>query len=112
MSYFRPAMAMPSRRALACALAVALFPVAALAEISATDPPAADRDDAAKILDRVVVTASPVQPLTFETDPKLPRQPVPASDGADYLKPFPASPRCAMAVPMVILYCAGCSVRA
>jgi iron complex outermembrane receptor protein len=37
----------------------------------------------------VVVTASPVQPLTFVTDPKLPRQPVPASDGADYLKTIP-----------------------
>ncbi|KRG41561.1 TonB-dependent receptor [Stenotrophomonas pictorum JCM 9942] len=37
----------------------------------------------------VVVTASPVSPLTYETDPKLPRQPVPASDGADYLKTIP-----------------------
>lgn len=35
----------------------------------------------------VVVTAvAPQSPLTFVTDPKLPRQPVPASDGADYLK--------------------------
>ncbi len=86
MSRFRPAMAMPSHRALACALAVALFPVAALA---ADDPPASERDDRVKPFDRVVVTASPVQPLTFETDPRLPRQPVPASDGADYLKTIP-----------------------
>nr|WP_257644327.1 TonB-dependent copper receptor [Luteimonas salinisoli] len=41
-------------------------------------------------LDAVVVTAMlPVSPLTFETDPRLPRQPVPASDGADYLKTIP-----------------------
>ena len=75
------AMALPSRRALACALCVALFPVVA----SAAD----ETDGDAKTLDRVVVTASPVQPLTFQTDPKLPRQPVPASDGADYLKTIP-----------------------
>lgn len=37
----------------------------------------------------VVVTAAPVSPLTWETDPRLPRQPVPASDGADYLKTVP-----------------------
>lgn len=38
----------------------------------------------------VVVTATrPESPLTIETDPKLPRQPVPASDGADYLKTIP-----------------------
>lgn len=85
MSRFRSAMAMPSRRALACALAVALFPMAAFAADSSVDL----HDDDAKTLDRIVVTASPVQPLTFETDPKLPRQPVPASDGADYLKTIP-----------------------
>ncbi len=38
----------------------------------------------------VVVTAvAPQSPLTFVTDPQLPRQPVPASDGADYLKTIP-----------------------
>ena len=70
----------PSRRALACALAIVLFPAIASA---------ADEGEDAKTLDRVIVTATPVQPLTFETDPKLPRQPVPASDGADYLKTIP-----------------------
>lgn len=41
-------------------------------------------------LDAVVVTAAaPVSALTWETSPKLPRQPVPASDGADYLKTIP-----------------------
>lgn len=42
-------------------------------------------DDVA--LEPVVVTAvQQASPLVFETDPKQPRQPVPASDGADYLK--------------------------
>jgi iron complex outermembrane recepter protein len=40
-------------------------------------------------LDTVVVTATPVAALTFAIDPRLPRQPVPASDGADYLKTIP-----------------------
>jgi iron complex outermembrane receptor protein len=80
MSSFRSATARPSRCALACALAIVLFPAIASA---------ADEGEDAKTLDRVIVTATPVQPLTFETDPKLPRQPVPASDGADYLKTIP-----------------------
>lgn len=43
-----------------------------------------------KTLSTVVVTGvMPQSPLTFVTDPKLPRQPVPASDGADYLKTIP-----------------------
>lgn len=38
-------------------------------------------------LDEIVVTASLVsQPLTVVTDPKKPQQPVPANDGASYLK--------------------------
>lgn len=87
MSRSDPAMALPSRRALACALALALSPAA----VAATPDPAdaADGEREAKTFDRVVVTAAPVLPLTFETDPKLPRQPVPASDGADYLKTIP-----------------------
>lgn len=46
-------------------------------------------DDGLPTFDRVVVTASPALPLTWETDPRLPRQPVPASDGADYLGTVP-----------------------
>ena len=76
MSRFPLATALPSRLALACAISLAAVPAAA-------------SDDEAKTLDRVIVTATPIQPLTFETDPKLPRQPVPASDGADYLKTIP-----------------------
>lgn len=37
----------------------------------------------------VVVGVAPVASLTWVTDPRLPRQPVPASDGADYLKTVP-----------------------
>lgn len=41
-------------------------------------------------LDTLVITSSPqTSPLTVVTDPKQPRQPVPASDGADYLKTIP-----------------------
>ncbi|MEW5904144.1 MAG: TonB-dependent copper receptor [Pseudomonadota bacterium] len=41
-------------------------------------------------LDEVVVTAPhSSQPLQVKTDPKKPRQPVPAHDGADYLKTIP-----------------------
>jgi iron complex outermembrane recepter protein len=60
-----------------------------LAAVAALMAPAAAQADDAVQLDPIVVTAWPVSPLTFETDPKLPRQPVPASDGADYLKTVP-----------------------
>jgi len=52
--------------------------------------PAAEADDAARALDAIVVTAqAPQDGVQWETDPRLPRQPVPASDGADYLKTIP-----------------------
>jgi iron complex outermembrane receptor protein len=42
------------------------------------------------LLDEVIVTAPQVSdPLTIVTDSKSPRQPVPAHDGADYLKNIP-----------------------
>lgn len=41
-------------------------------------------------MDEVIVTAPMMEePLTIVTDPKAPRQPVPAHDGADYLKSIP-----------------------
>jgi iron complex outermembrane receptor protein len=44
----------------------------------------------AVVLDEVIVTAPQMQePLKVVTDPKLPRQPLPAHDGADYLKTIP-----------------------
>lgn len=42
------------------------------------------------VLDDVVVTAERMdEPLKIVTDPKAPRQPIPAHDGADYLKTVP-----------------------
>ncbi len=44
----------------------------------------------AAILDTVVVTAAKMdEPLKVVTDPKAPKQPIPAHDGADYLKTVP-----------------------
>jgi iron complex outermembrane receptor protein len=61
--------------------------VAGVASAAEVEHRAASGDD---LLDVVVVTGvAPKLPLTFITDPKLPRQPVPASDGADYLKTIP-----------------------
>jgi iron complex outermembrane recepter protein len=41
--------------------------------------------------ENLVVITAPVmeQPLVVETDPRAPRQPIPAQDGADYLKTIP-----------------------
>ena len=76
-------IAMPRASCLAVAVTAAL--VASLPAFAADLP-----QDVAATFDPVVVTAvRPVSPLTFETDPRLPRQPVPASDGADYLKTIP-----------------------
>lgn len=51
---------------------------------------AAAQTEGVATLDAVVVTASPLDdPLTVTTNPKAPRQPLPAHDGADYLKTIP-----------------------
>lgn len=71
------------RKGLPCAILVAL---AWPAMVSATG----DSDAERRRLDAIVVTAqTPSGGVAWETDPKLPRQPVPASDGADYLKTIP-----------------------
>ncbi|KRG71951.1 TonB-dependent copper receptor [Pseudoxanthomonas dokdonensis] len=70
----------PSSCRLAIAISIAILPVI---------PARAAPTGQAATLDTVVVTAAPVSPLTFELDPRQPRQPVPASDGADYLKTIP-----------------------
>ncbi|MGU7774604.1 TonB-dependent copper receptor [Burkholderia sp. MR1-5-21] len=63
---------------------------AATAAARATDTDAAAQGDAAPMLPPVEVVASPLTtPLVVVTDPKTPRQPLPASDGADYLKTIP-----------------------
>jgi iron complex outermembrane receptor protein len=43
----------------------------------------------ARVTDVITVTAPMDSPLNVVTSPKTPRQPVPASDGADYLKTIP-----------------------
>jgi iron complex outermembrane receptor protein len=64
-------------------IALSLLVLSAPVALAATT----DEDPA---LETVVVTAVQMKrPLTVETDPKLPRQPLPAHDGADYLKTIP-----------------------
>jgi len=51
---------------------------------------AADAVTGEAVLPTVVITAAQeTSPLTIVVDPKAPRQPIPASDGADYLKTIP-----------------------
>jgi iron complex outermembrane receptor protein len=72
-----------SARLAACLLlGTAAFP--ALAAETETDPPQP------LMLRPLVVTAPAMStPLVVETDPRQPRQPVPANDGAGYLKSIP-----------------------
>ncbi|MBI4740370.1 MAG: TonB-dependent copper receptor [Betaproteobacteria bacterium] len=63
--------------------------VAALAALLAASSPALAAEENAR-LEEVIVTAPPMlDPLIVRTDPKVPRQPVPAQDGGDYLKGIP-----------------------
>lgn len=64
------------------------FPLAGACVGAALSLPAAAAGQLAA--DEIVVTGARMeQPLVVETDPKLPRQPLPAHDGADYLKTIP-----------------------
>ncbi|KWD03839.1 TonB-dependent receptor [Burkholderia ubonensis] len=74
----------------------ALAASAMTAACAATDAARADdagpaaQAGAADLLPPVEVVASPLRtPLVVVTNPKTPRQPLPASDGADYLKTIP-----------------------
>ncbi len=63
-----------------------LQPLAVAVLVASALPAIADHTD----LDPLVVTAPNMeQPLTVTTDPKAPRQPIPAHDGADLLKNIP-----------------------
>ncbi|PCE33968.1 TonB-dependent copper receptor [Burkholderia ubonensis] len=63
---------------------------AATAAARADDAGPAVQAGAADLLPPVEVVASPLRtPLVVVTNPKTPRQPLPASDGADYLKTIP-----------------------
>ncbi|WP_418304026.1 TonB-dependent copper receptor [Pandoraea faecigallinarum] len=70
---------------------LAISAMSASAAAAETTPPIdVPADDAAVQLPPVEVVASPLTtPLIVRTDPKAPRQPLPASDGADYLKTIP-----------------------
>ncbi|MDQ9172369.1 TonB-dependent copper receptor [Oxalobacteraceae bacterium R-40] len=71
------------------ACATAILCNAALAQ-TADNNSALPVNQAVAVLPEVVVTAEKMSaPLTVESDPKAPRQPVPAHDGADYLKTIP-----------------------
>jgi iron complex outermembrane receptor protein len=64
-----------------------LLPLLIAASVS---PVAVHADDAPTPLATIVVTVPAMsEPLTVVTDPKAPQQPVPANDGASYLKNIP-----------------------
>jgi len=72
-----------ARNALALAVLAAIFPARAQQ---------ADNTNQAHVttLENIVITGvAPTSPVTIVTDPKLPRQPLPASDGTDYLTTIP-----------------------
>ena len=56
----------------------------------------------------MIVTAPVDSPLMISTSPKTPRQPVPASDGSDYLKTIPAFLKFVMVARMVTLFSEVC----
>ncbi|OEI82842.1 TonB-dependent copper receptor [Brucella sp. B13-0095] len=69
-------------------LSSALMSLAAMPAY-AQEKPKSD-EQSGVILNPIVITSAPQStPFKVVTDPKAPRQPVPASDGADYLKTIP-----------------------
>ena len=70
-----------------------VFPFALSALCCALLAPVAQADEHAghahEISPLVITAVAPSSPLTVVTNPKDPRQPVPASDGGDYLKTIP-----------------------
>ncbi|MCP1637544.1 TonB-dependent copper receptor [Kerstersia gyiorum] len=63
-----------------CAALAAALPMVAQADKVA---------DGGRLAPVVITALPPSSPLVIETDPKIPRQPLPAADGADYLKTIP-----------------------
>lgn len=95
----RPVLA-PRAMSLLALLACSVSPGACAADIATAEsdpraaqtlPPAAGADATVttREQDVITVTAPKASPLTVTLAPKIPRQPVPASDGADYLKTIP-----------------------
>ena len=98
MSVFaRPSLA-PSRQSRPFALAsfprrwwpahAALLGALAM-PLHAAEVASGEATDAEEVAPLVVTSVAPQSPLTVVTNPRQPRQPVPASDGADYLKTIP-----------------------
>ncbi|MGH8438770.1 MAG: TonB-dependent copper receptor [Pseudomonas sp.] len=73
------------RGALAVICGTLLSPFA----LAASQPLDEHAHDTAELSPTVITAVAPSSPLTIVTNPKDPRQPVPASDGADYLKTIP-----------------------
>jgi hypothetical protein len=70
--------------------ATALLCGALLTPLAGAAETAVDHSQHAEELSPTVITGiAPSSPLTIVTNPKDPRQPVPASDGGDYLKTIP-----------------------
>ena len=89
MSRFTAASRLPHAQAVfpfaLSALCCAVFAPAALA----AEPADAHATHVRELSPTVVTALAPSSPLTIVTNPKDPRQPVPASDGGDYLKTIP-----------------------
>ncbi len=71
-------------------LTLAVAAPASVQAIHGAPNPLHDSEEMTFQLDAIEITAAPTaEPLTVITDPKQPRQPIPAHDGADYLKTMP-----------------------
>lgn len=83
---------MPLRRRQRAAGLRALCALTALGGFTAVPVLAEEDDHSAHVTElapSVITAVAQSSPLTVVTDPKQPRQPIPASDGADYLKTIP-----------------------
>lgn len=83
---------LPSLRPAAIAIAIGIaFAAPTVVQAAQTSSyPNNAESGATQDLPAIVVVASPdATPLSFTANPKIPRQPLPASDGADYLKTIP-----------------------
>ncbi|WP_422403726.1 TonB-dependent copper receptor [Pseudomonas sp. GZD-209] len=85
MSGCTPVFALSLRGTIALLCGSLLAPLAVAAETGHEG----HTHDAAELSPTVITAIAPSSPLTVVTNPKDPRQPVPASDGADYLKTIP-----------------------
>lgn len=85
MSGCTPVLALSLRGTIAVLCGSLLAPLALAAETGHEG----HIHDTAELSPTVITAIAPSSPLTVVTNPKDPRQPVPASDGGDYLKTIP-----------------------